>query len=93
MPLVPAIGEQTADRCAAGRQQQALDEKLADEMRPAGAERSANRHLLLASGCEREQHVGDVEAGNREQQPDRRGERVQRRLELPDDAVDPARRR
>ena len=89
-PFGAGVGEQTSDRRPTGGQQQTLDEKLANEMHSPGAERPANRHLLLASGCQRQQHVGDVETGDREQQRDRGGERVQRRLERPDDAVDPA---
>ena len=45
-PLYPDVREQTAEQHAAGREDQALDEQLANQPRSAGAHRRADGHLL-----------------------------------------------
>ena len=86
----PAVRKQAAESGAARREQHAFDQQLADDAPSAGAEGDANRHLSLARGRSREQHVGNVAARDEEEQSDRRSQCVQRGFELADDAVDPA---
>ena len=68
----------------------ALDQELPDDAQTARAEREPDRHLALPRRAARQQHVRHVAARDQQQQPHRRRERIQRRLESPDDAVGPA---
>ena len=81
--LDAGVREHAAERRAAERKQQALDQQLTHEQPSAGAERRADRHLLLARCGAREQHVRDVGARDEQQHAHRREQRVQRRPELP----------
>ena len=65
---MPPAGDAPPDGGAGQREQQALDQQLADQPGAAGAERGAHRHLLLAAGGAAQEHVGDVDAGDQQQQ-------------------------
>ena len=89
-PTTPAYAKRTSNHGADQREHETLDQQLAHEQPASGSERRADRHLLFARGGTREQHVRDVGARDEEQHAHRREQRVQRRPELPHEAVDPA---
>ena len=62
--------EQEADDAAERREDHVLDQQLADEPPAAGAERQAHRELRQSRRRAGEHEVGDIGAGN--QQDDRR---------------------
>ena len=84
------VREGASQHRTAERKHEALDEKLPHEQPASCAERRADRHFLFARGGAREQHVRDVGARDEQQHPHRRKQRIQRRPELPHEAVDPA---
>ena len=86
--LDAGVGHETPGNEAAERQQRALDEQLPDDAAAAGADGGANRDLALAGGRARQQHVGDIAAGNDQQQADRAEQRVEHAAELAHDPVD-----
>ncbi len=61
------------------RQQQRLAEQLAEQAPRAGTQRVAYRHLALPLLGAQQQQVGDVDAGEQQQQADRGEQRQQRR--------------
>ena len=72
----------------AAREHRALDEQLPDDAAAAGADRRANRDFALADRRARQQHIGDVAAGDDEQEADRAEERIERAAELAHHPVD-----
>ena len=76
-------GDEHAGRAAEHREQARLDEQLRDELQPARAERQADRHLVGAPGGAREEQVGDVGAGDEEDERGHAEEEQQRRLASP----------
>jgi hypothetical protein len=75
-------GEGQADGRAGSGQHEALDQPLPHDRVAAGAEREANRHLLLARGAARQQQVGDVRARDQQHQTDHAHQHENRRREL-----------
>jgi hypothetical protein len=78
------IGDAEAERAAARRDDERLDEQLAEEPRPARAERGADAHLAGALERPREHQVGDVRAGDQEHQR-HRGQKQHERPARPAD--------
>ena len=65
--FVPHDDREQQARCGSKQsQQQILGEKLCDYAGTAGSERSSHRYFLLSVGCTRQQHVGNIRAGNQE---------------------------
>ena len=64
-------GDQQADDPADERQHQAFGDQLPHETSAAGPERGANGDFPGANGHPRQREVGDVRAGERQQQADR----------------------
>ena len=76
--LDPAVREETAERGAAGGEQQALDRAVA-ESAARGWPRATPAPPSPSPGRRsRQQHVRDVDARDQQQQPDRRRQRVER---------------
>jgi hypothetical protein len=71
---------QEAGRTAEYRQDARLQQQLAEEVGPSGAERQPDRHLHGAIGAPGQEEVGDVGAGNHQHQRRQRKEQGQRRL-------------
>ena len=80
------IGERNAGDPAEQREHHALDEELPDHPPAARAERHAHADFLGAFGRSREQQVGDVAAGDQQDEADRTHQR-------PEDQFDLGRRR
>ncbi len=76
-----------ARHAAREREQQALDEELADEASGARAERGARDHLVRARGGPREEQVRDVGAGRGEHQSDRAEQQPERLVNLAEHVV------
>jgi hypothetical protein len=72
-------GQQRPEGAGDHRQDEALEHELADDAAAAGAERGAHGDLVAARGAAREQQVGDVGAGDEEDEHDRDHEHDQRR--------------
>ena len=62
--LDASIREEAARGGSKQSEEQALDQQLPDDAPPAGAERRSDRHFALAGRGSRQEHVGDVAAGN-----------------------------
>ena len=62
--------DEQPERAAAEGQQHALRQQLPDDAHPSRAHAQADRHLAAAGGSAGEQQVGDVGAGNGENQAD-----------------------
>ena len=58
--------DEQAERAAGAGEHEALDEQLANDAPAVGAEREAERDFLSAAGAAREEHVGEIEAGDEE---------------------------
>ena len=67
------------------REHEAFREQLQHQPAAAGAERSADRHLLLANGRAHEQQVRDVCAGDQDDDRDGGEQREQGRADRTDD--------
>ena len=65
------------------REQQALGEELTDDLPARRAERQAHRDLARAGGAARQQQVGDVGAGDEQQEDDRAHESREHRPDRP----------
>ena len=68
-----------AERGAAGGNQRAFDEQLSHEAAAAGAERRAKGEVVFAAGQPREHQVGDVRAGDEQNEGDRAHQNRKRR--------------
>ena len=77
--------QQQSSRAAHGRKHEAFRQQLCDQPAPSGAQGRANRQFPLPGGGPREQEVGNVRAGDEEDEH-RRPEQDQQRL--PDIADD-----
>ena len=62
--VVAPKGDEQAERAAGEREQEALDDQLADDAAARGAEREADGDLARAGGAAGEEHVGEIEAGD-----------------------------
>lgn len=71
-PPEQPVREQQSERSAEDREQDALGQQLADEARPAGAERQPDRDLLAPLVRSGEQQVRDIGAGDQKHDPDDR---------------------
>ena len=67
-------GEQRADYGADHRHHDRFGEELAHETAPARANRQPNGDFLLPPGRARQQHAGDIRAGNQQHEADHREE-------------------
>ena len=83
-----AVRHQASGGKPAAREHRTLDEQLPDDAAAAGADRRANRDFALADRRARQQHIGDVAAGDDEQEADRAEERIERAAELAHHPVD-----
>ena len=81
------VRQAKADDGARRRQHEALGEQLAHHPDPVGAERRAHGHLALARLRAREQQVGDVGAGDEQQEADGTEEQPDRAADGTDDLV------
>ena len=79
------VREQKPETAAQDREHQAFREQLQHQPAAAGAERSADRHLLLANGRAHEQQVRDVCAGDEDDDRDGGEQREERRADRTDD--------
>ncbi len=86
-PRDPPAGDQHSHRPADQRQHHALGQELADQPRPAGAEGRAERHLAPAGGGTGELEVGDVGAGDAQDQRHEPQQDQQRRPDLADQEI------
>ena len=86
-PRDPPAGDQHAHRPADQRQHHALGQELADQSPAPGAECRAERHLPPAGGGAGELEVGDVGAGDEQDQRDEPQQDQQRRPDLADQRV------
>ena len=86
-------GERDADARAEKRQQPRLDENLARQAPPAGAERGAHRVLAGSRDRSAERQAGDVAAGNEQDAGNGAEDREQHRPRRADDLVDERRHR
>ncbi len=84
----PAEGEPESDDRAERGDHERFREELADDPSAAGAERRAHRHLARARRASPEQQIGDVHAGEQEQQRGCGEDDEQRRPEIADDLRD-----
>ena len=64
--MKPAIGEEDAECAADEREKRAFGEQLADDAAAACAERGAEGDFTFAGGGASEDEIGDVDAGNQE---------------------------
>ena len=76
-----------ADDAAQAREQQALDQQLADDLEPRRAEREADGDLRLPRRGARQQHVRDVGAGDQQHEADRDEQHRQAEPRVADDAL------
>ena len=83
----PPARDQHAHRPADQRQHHALGQELADQSRPPGAECRAERHLPPAGGGAGELEVGDVGAGDAQDQRHEPQQDQQRRPDLADQRI------
>ncbi len=83
----PPTGEQHTDRCGAQRQQDAFRQQLAHDPSAFGAQRGANGELALARRGARQQQIGDISAGDDQDESDRTDQQQQRGLDVPDHVV------
>ena len=79
-------GQRRANDRRDAREQGALDEQLRQESRAAAAERRPHSELVSAGGAARHEQVRDIDAGDEQQQHDRREQHEQRRLDRRDHA-------
>ena len=75
-------GEEQAEDARGSGHERAFDEHLLNQPAPAGADRQAQRHLALARRGAGQEQVGDVRAGDEEDQRRDRRQDPQRALEL-----------
>ena len=78
---VPAIASTSPSERAAAREHDAFGQHLRDEPPPAGAERGADRDLLLPRRRPREQQVRQVRAHDQHHHADGAGEHPQRQAD------------
>ena len=76
--------EQQTDRGGDHREQHALGEQLPHDPPRRGAERDADRHFALAVRSAREEKIGDVRAGDEEQEADGGEQRPEGALRVAD---------
>ena len=76
--------EGKARDAAEGRKGQTLDEQLPDKAASPGAKDGAYTHLSLAERAAREQQIGDVDAGDKQNEQRRAGKDLERRPNLID---------
>lgn len=81
-------GEENTCRAAGHGKDQPFREQLRREAGTRGPERHTNRELPLASRRLREQEVRHVHAGDEQDEDDRSGQRIQRRLEAVEQRVE-----
>ena len=81
-------GERERRRAAGQAEQQALEEDRARESPPAGAQGEADRELAGARLRAHEEQVGDVHAGDQQQDPDRAQQEPQRRPDVAHDGLE-----
>ena len=67
-------GEQKTAQTTDARKHEALGQQLTDQPRPTGAKRGANRKLAVTRRRPRQEEVGDVGAGNQENERHSGGE-------------------
>ena len=79
--------QQAATDGAGQGEQAGFGEQVGHDAQPATAECRPKRHLPLTRRRAGEQHVGDVAAGDEQQQDDRAEQREQHVAEAADDAV------
>ena len=84
---MPDPCQQAATDRAGQREQAGFGQQVRHDAQPAAAERRPKRHLPLTRRRARQQHVGDVAAGDEQQQDDRAEQREQHVAEAADDAV------
>ena len=88
-PLNAQVSEAQPRDAADHGEQHALDEQLPDDPPPARTERDANRDFARPVGGARELQVGDVGAGDEQDEGDRAHQRPEHRLDLrADDEVE-----
>ncbi len=68
-------------------EQQALGEQLTNQPSASGAQRQAHGGFLLSRHAAREQQIGDIDAGDQQQQADRGKQHQQRRVRMPGDLI------
>src|SRR5262249_35808850 len=78
----PVVHRAITERSAEQRQQQALGEQLADDARPARANRQPERNLLLTCGGARNQQTRDVRACDQQHAGDDAHQQPERTREL-----------
>ena len=66
----PAVGDRQSTRAAQDSERDALDQQLVRDVPAPGAQRRANRELLLASFRSHQQEIGDVGAGDQQHDAD-----------------------
>ena len=84
-------GKRHTQHAAERREQHALGQKLADDAKPSRPQTQAERDFAPPGGGARQQEVGDIRAGDAEDQPDQRQEDVERLRICPPQAVETAR--
>src|SRR5262249_8070683 len=77
-PLHSPFGQRQTQGAARHGQQQAFGQKLSDKAQPARAERRPHRDLSAARGRAAQQQVGDVGAGDQQDEANREHQRSQR---------------
>ena len=82
----PAPRQGEARDAAEDAERRALDQQFAHELGPAGAERRADRQLVLPAVGPHQQQVGDVRARDEQHQADRAHQHPQHRRDLSDHA-------
>jgi len=83
--------EHQSQQAAQGREQDRFGEELPHHAQAARAQTEAQRHFAAAPRRARQQQVGDVGAGNRQEQADHRHQHVKRLGILTPQEVEPAR--
>ena len=81
-PANPDDREQQADDAGDERQQNALDEQLADDLPAACANRDTDAHLARSSSGLGQEQVGDVRARDQQHEPDRSHQRPEEQRDL-----------
>jgi hypothetical protein len=79
--------EADAEHTTDGGNERALDQHLPGQPRAPAAERGSHRQLVLSRRAAGNQQVGDVDAGDQQQDADRAEQREQRDADVGDDAV------
>ena len=80
-------GDPDGGRAGEGREQQVLGEELAEDPAAAGADGGSDGELALAGAVAGEEEVGDVHAGDQDDEADRAEEDPQHRPDAADDPV------